>query len=64
MVKIDKLSFGSSTSAKANLASDVGDWAKEKNLSLIIQPSYEAITKLNELVEQGKKVAVLIHITY
>jgi len=41
----------------------VENWAKEKNLSLIVQPSYEAVTKLNELVEQGKKVAALIHIT-
>jgi len=36
---------------------------KEKNLSLIVQPSYEAIASLNELAEQGKKVAALIHIT-
>ena len=59
----DAIIVGTGTNAKANLAPGVENWAKEKNLSLIVQPSYEAITKLNELTEQGKKVAALIHIT-
>jgi len=61
--KPEAIIIGTGTNAKANLASDVGDWAKERNLTLIVQPSYEAVTKLNEFVDQGKKVAALIHIT-
>jgi len=55
--------IGTGTSGKASLAPDVKGWAGEKNLNLIIQPSYDAVAKLNELMEQGKKVAALIHIT-
>ena len=54
---------GIGTNAKAHLASGMENWAGEKNLSLRVQPSYEAVAKLNELVDQGKKVAALIHIT-
>ena len=54
---------GTGTNGKAHLAPDVEGWAKEKNLNLIAQPSEEAIARLNELIEQKKKVAALIHIT-
>lgn len=54
---------GTGTDSKAKLAPEVEGWAKERNLSLIVQPSREAIAKLNELTEQNKKVAALIHIT-
>jgi len=54
---------GTGTSGKASLAPEVEDWAREKNLNLIVQPSYEAVTRLNKLTEQKKKVAALIHIT-
>ncbi len=55
--------IGTGTNAKASLATEAESWVKEKNLSLIVQPSYEAAASLNELTEQGKKVAALIHIT-
>ena len=54
---------GTGTNGRANVAADVETWAKEKNLSLIVQPSHEAIAKLNESAEQKKKVAALIHMT-
>ena len=54
---------GTGTNARAHLAPGVENWAREKNLSLIVQPSYEAVTKLSELIDQRKKVAALIHIT-
>jgi len=54
---------GTGTGGKASLAPKVEDWAKEKNLKLIVQPSHKAVAKLNELIEQKKKVAALIHIT-
>jgi len=55
--------IGTGTSGKASLATEIANWAKEKNLNLIVQPSHEAATKLNELIEQKKKVAALIHLT-
>jgi len=55
--------IGTGTQGKARLASEVEDWAKGENLSLVVQPSYEATAKLNEYTEQKKKVAALIHIT-
>ena len=54
---------GTGTSGKASLAPEVENWAKERNLKLVVEPSYEATAKLNESTEQKKKVAALIHIT-
>lgn len=54
---------GTGTSGKASLATEAANWAKERNLNLLVQPSYGAVTKLNESAEQKKKVAALIHIT-
>jgi hypothetical protein len=53
---------GTGTNGAANISPDVESWAKGKNISLLVQPSYDAVAKLNELVKQ-KKVAALIHIT-
>jgi hypothetical protein len=53
---------GTGTNGAANMAPDVESWAKENNLNLLVQPSHDAVAKLNELTEQ-KKVAALIHIT-
>ena len=55
--------IGTGTSGKASLAPGVESWSKERNLSLIVQPSHEAVAKLNEFTEQERKVAALIHIT-
>jgi len=54
---------GTGTDGVATLAPDMESWIKEKNLNLLIKPSYDAVAKLNELVEQKKRVAALIHIT-
>ena len=54
---------GTGTNSVAKIAPDVESWAEGKNLSLLVQPSYNAVAQLNELSEQKKKVASLIHIT-
>jgi hypothetical protein len=54
---------GTGTDGAAHIAPEVENWAKEKNLSLLVQPSYDAVARLNELAEQKTKVAALIHIT-
>lgn len=55
--------IGTGTNGAARVAPEAESWAKRQNLSLVVQPSYNAVTRLNELVEQKKKVAALIHIT-
>jgi len=54
---------GTGTNGAACVTPEAESWAKGKNLSLVVQPSYDAVARLNELAEQRKKVAALIHIT-
>ena len=54
--------IGTGTDSAAHIAPEAENWAKANNLTLLIQPSYDAVAKLNEFAEQ-KKVAALIHIT-
>jgi len=53
---------GTGTNGAAHIAPEAESWAQGKNLSLLVQPSYDAVARVNELAEQ-KKVAALIHIT-
>jgi len=61
--KPESIVIGTGTDGVANLTDDVENWAKESKITLLVQPSYDAVDKLQELIEQGKKVAALIHIT-
>jgi len=74
VAKIDELTFGSIVIEGKKYRRDVltlCQWhgkeaesrAQGKNLSLLVQPSYDDVARLNELAEQKKKVADLIHIT-
>lgn len=54
---------GTGTDDIARLSREAEDWAKEQKLELIVLPSSEAVARLNELVDQEKKVAAIIHIT-
>ena len=54
---------GTGTNGAAHIAPEAESWAKGKNLSLLVQPSYDAVARVNELAEQKKKVAALMHIT-
>ena len=55
--------IGTGTDGVATMTPETESWVKEKNLNLLVKPSYDAVARLNELVEQKKKVAALIHIT-
>ena len=55
--------IGTGTNGKAHIAPKAESWLKTKKLEVLVLPSYEAVTKLNEMVDQSKKVASLIHIT-
>jgi len=65
VAKIDELTFGSIVVEGKKHRRDVLIFADVtvKNLILLVQLFYEAIARLNELAEQKKKVAALIHIT-
>ncbi len=54
---------GTGTSARAKLPFEVGRRAAEAKVELIALPSEEAAGKFNHLVDEGKRVAALIHIT-
>lgn len=59
----ETLIVGIGTNGVAKIAPDVESWAEGKNLDLLVQPSYDAIARLDELTKQKKKIAALIHIT-
>jgi len=54
---------GTGTSSKAKVAGEAESFAREAKLELVVLPSHDAVKKLNELLDQRKKVAALIHIT-
>jgi len=54
---------GTGTNGAAHVAPEAESWAKSKNLGLLVQPSYDAVARPDELAEHEKKVAALIHIT-
>ncbi len=54
---------GTGTSAKVKLATDAELYVKEAKVELIALPSREAIERLNRLMDEGKRVSALIHIT-
>ncbi len=54
---------GTGTSGKARLATDAKSCAKAAKVELIVLPSHEAVERLNRLVDEGKQVSALIHIT-
>ena len=51
------------TNGAAHMATETESRARGKNLSLLVQPSHDAIARLSGLAERKKKVAALIHIT-
>lgn len=54
---------GTGTSGMAAVSEDAQAYAREAKLNLVVLPSSAAIEKLNQLVDEGKRPAALIHIT-
>ena len=54
---------GIGTNSQARLSGEAKSYAEQAKLELHILPSSEAVSNFNELLEQGKKAAALIHIT-
>lgn len=62
-VNPEAIVVGTGTSAKAKLAADAELFAREIKIELTALPSREAITRLNQLANEGKRISALIHIT-
>lgn len=61
--KPETIVVGTGTSGLARVSVDAEAYARETRLNLVILPSSQAIEKLNQLVDEGKRAAALIHIT-
>ena len=61
--KPETIVVGIGTSGMARVCLETRLYGRDAKLNLVVLPSSEAIVKLNQLVDGGKRVAVLIHIT-
>lgn len=59
----DVVIVGTGTDAKARLEPDAESRARQAKAELVILPSFQAVERLNQLVDEGKRAAALIHIT-
>jgi len=59
----DVILVGCGTNWMARLSKDAEAYLQEANLNPIVLPSSLAVDKFNQLIEEGKRVAALIHIT-
>ncbi len=55
--------IGTGVQNMARLARDAEFYLTEPDLNLTLMPSDEVVKKFNKLVEEGEKVAALIHVT-
>ena len=61
--KADVLVVGTGTDGVAKISEEAKDFLEKAKVKLIALPSLEAVKKFNELVERGKKVGAIIHVT-
>jgi hypothetical protein len=61
--KPETVVVGTGTSGKATISEDAQTYAREAKLNLLVLPSLEAIKKFNQLVDEGRPAAALIHVT-
>ena len=55
--------LGTGTNARVRLASDAELALKELGIDYMVLPSLEASERVNDLLDSGKRVAALIHVT-
>jgi hypothetical protein len=59
----DIILVGTGTSGLAILSGDAEVYITKANLNPVVLPSSEVVEKFNQLTDEGKRVAALIHIT-
>ncbi len=62
-VQPDVILIGTGVHGMARLARDAEFYLMEPKLNLVLLPSPEVVRKYNHYVEDGEKVAALIHVT-
>ncbi|MFC2000326.1 MTH938/NDUFAF3 family protein [Chloroflexota bacterium] len=55
--------IGMGTRSKVHLSDSARDYAQETNLQLLLLTPHEAVNRLNQLLEEGKRASSLFHIT-
>jgi len=55
--------IGTGASGLTKLSEDAGIKLRQANINLVVLPSSKAVEKFNQLTQEGKRVAALIHIT-
>jgi len=59
----EEIVIGTGTNPRARLSNEARSYATQAQLQLHTLPSYQAVTKFNHLIDLGKRVAAIIHIT-
>ena len=54
---------GTGVSGLAKLSEDAQAYLQQAKLNLVVMPSPQAVARFNQLTDEGKRVAALIHIT-
>jgi hypothetical protein len=62
-VQPDVILVGTGVSGMARLARDAEFYLTEPDLNLMLLPSPQLVRKYNQYIEDGEKVAALIHVT-
>ena len=62
-VQPDVIVVGTGTSGLATLSQDAEVYLQQPDLNLMVLPSPQAVERFNRLMDEGKRVAALIHIT-
>ncbi|MGB3128881.1 MAG: MTH938/NDUFAF3 family protein [Dehalococcoidia bacterium] len=59
----EEIMIRTGTNSKAGLSNEAKSYVGQAQLQLYTLPSHEAVPEFNHLVDLGKKVAAIIHIT-
>lgn len=61
--KVDIIIVGTGTDGVATLSEDAKNFLEKAGIEWIALPSQNAVKKFNELIQCGRKVAAIIHVT-
>jgi hypothetical protein len=61
--QVDAVLIGTGVQGMARLAHDAEHYAMEPDINMTIAPSSQIVKKYNQHIEDGEKVAALIHVT-
>jgi len=59
----EEVVVGTGTNAKAGLSGEAKEYIEQSRLQIHTLPSYEAVSEFNRMIDTGKRIAAIIHIT-